>query len=746
MPSVMSASRPAALSRGPRAKPKSPALAWRGSRPAAAKRAATPGCIRPARIRFRPWATRQRLLRSRRTTSATVPSATRSSSASSRGCSAGGELAALAQLGAQRQQHVEGDADAGELLAGEAAARLARIDDHVGLGQAHLAVDDRRQVVVGDHDREPVRRGMGDAFEAGDAVVDRQQHVGRFALEREIDDRRRQAVAVDAPVGHDVGERRRLGAEHAQAAQHHGAGGGAVAVVVGDDADPAAGADRVGEQLRGRGRAEQARRRQQRRQAVVELVGGAHAAGGEQARQQRMHARLLERPGGARRHVAGLDRHRRQGHRVLTGLRARRAPRSACQRRRRRCSRPCGRRLEAGGAALAAQGQASASSRSARGDRLGVEPLPGLGPGRPVAGEQRRAQRARRRSARRRRRPPAPGRSRSARTSSPPARRAPRAPRSTGWAWKTSWASLCSRRMRRPTAERVSPSQRSTLRPITRSSDAVAKPSSSSWPTYQRSGAPQAAAKPSLSNSPRIASNRARDSASPRPSPAGSSMVAWSRPSSQCAGVTRPQARSPMATPSAARGPGGEGQGAVAAAPAAGGGEGALVRRREAVGRAVVAGRGLEPRQQAREVRQGEVAKHVPAGFRIVGSEGNEQVHGTDYPRANARPEAQASSRMPAASRHCATQSSSRRRSRRRSHRTLRQLLLTARAFSRTLGSQPPSDERPVCTTLRGHRCARRRSGRRSEMPWSTRHSLRCGVSWRSRARTGRRRASSSSR
>ena len=72
----------------------------------------------------------------------------------------------------------------------------------------------------------------------------------------------------------------------------------------------------------------------------------------------------------------------------------------------------------------------------------------------------------------------------------------------------------------------------------------------------------------------------------------------------------------------------GEGQGAVAAVPATGGGEGALVRRREAVGRAFVASRGLEPRQEARKVRQGEVAKHVPAGFRIVGSEGNEQVHG----------------------------------------------------------------------------------------------------------------------
>ncbi|MGZ5187766.1 MAG: ABC transporter permease, partial [Caldimonas sp.] len=50
----------------------------------------------------------------------------------------------------------------------------------------------------------------------------------------------------------------------------------------------------------------------------------------------------------------------------------------------------------------------------------------------------------------------------------------------------------------------------------------------------------------------------------------------------------------------------------------------------EVVGAApfVVARRGFEPGEQAAQVRQGEVAQHVPAGFRIVGSEGNEQVHG----------------------------------------------------------------------------------------------------------------------
>ena len=64
MPSVMSDKRPAALMRGPSAKPKSKPLARRASRPAALNSAATPGCIWPARMRFRPCATRRRLLAS----------------------------------------------------------------------------------------------------------------------------------------------------------------------------------------------------------------------------------------------------------------------------------------------------------------------------------------------------------------------------------------------------------------------------------------------------------------------------------------------------------------------------------------------------------------------------------------------------------------------------------------------------------------------------------------------------------
>jgi hypothetical protein len=82
-----------------------------------------PGRQRPARMRRRPCSTRMRLLRSSVTTSATVPSATRSSSSRQirLGPPAGArdlEPAAAAQLGAGRREQIEHDADAGQVLAG----------------------------------------------------------------------------------------------------------------------------------------------------------------------------------------------------------------------------------------------------------------------------------------------------------------------------------------------------------------------------------------------------------------------------------------------------------------------------------------------------------------------------------------------------------------------------------------------------------------------------------------------------
>jgi hypothetical protein len=74
---------------------------------------------------------------------------------------------------------------------------------------------------------------------------------------------------------------------------------------------------------------------QQAGQAVVELVGAAHAARGEQARQQRVHAGLFEREGGARRHVAASAAW--GGHRASSTAAGDRLR----QRAARRCHRPC---------------------------------------------------------------------------------------------------------------------------------------------------------------------------------------------------------------------------------------------------------------------------------------------------------------------------------------------------------------------------------------------------------------------
>ena len=188
----------------------------------------------------------------------------------------GVEQAAAALLGAQRQQHVEHHADAGQGLALETAAGLAGVDDDVGVGQLHRAFAvDGRQMVVGHQHLQAAGAGMGHAGAAGDAVVHRHQQLrrpGRITRHRQVDDGRRQAVAMHRAVGHHVADAGGGRAQHHQAAQRHGAGGGAVAVVVGHDADATAGGDGVGQQPGGLGRAFERAGRQQPGQAVVQLV------------------------------------------------------------------------------------------------------------------------------------------------------------------------------------------------------------------------------------------------------------------------------------------------------------------------------------------------------------------------------------------------------------------------------------------------------------------------------------------
>ena len=240
----MSARRPAALSRGPAAKPRSKQDARFASRPATRNSAAMPGCIRPSRMRFKPCATRMRLLRSSRTTSATVPRATRSSSVGEIGFRPLLEPAAPAQLRPQREHDVEHHAHAGDGLAGEVAARLVRIDDARGLRQRIAG-----QMVVGDQRGDAELVGARHAFDAGDAVVDGDQQVGAPRRARgEIDDFGREAIAVFEAVGHEIGHVR---AECGKRAHADGAGGGAIAIVVGDDQQALFRFDGIGEQRRG---------------------------------------------------------------------------------------------------------------------------------------------------------------------------------------------------------------------------------------------------------------------------------------------------------------------------------------------------------------------------------------------------------------------------------------------------------------------------------------------------------------
>ena len=85
----------------------------------------------------------------------------------------------------------------------------------------------------------------GDAFQAGDAVIDGDDQVGRL-LGGDIDDFRRQAVAeLEAVREQEID----IGTERFQGAHADGRGGGAIAVVVADDQHFRFGLDGVGQQL-----------------------------------------------------------------------------------------------------------------------------------------------------------------------------------------------------------------------------------------------------------------------------------------------------------------------------------------------------------------------------------------------------------------------------------------------------------------------------------------------------------------
>ena len=163
----------------------------------------------------------------------------------------------------------------------------------------------------------PSSAGACDAFDAGDAVVDGDDQVGGHRR-REIDDFGRQPVAVGEAVGDQVVDGSAgVGSHGAQCADADGAGGGTVAVVVGDDQDPGLRLDGVGQQHRGVGGVGELRGRDQRLEFVVELKARLDPTRRVEPREQRVQPLLSELPFDARRHRAGFELgHWRSGKRV----------------------------------------------------------------------------------------------------------------------------------------------------------------------------------------------------------------------------------------------------------------------------------------------------------------------------------------------------------------------------------------------------------------------------------------------
>ena len=130
------------------------------------------------------------------------------------------------------------------------------------------------QVMVGDDHRNALRRCVGNALKTADAAVDGDDQV-RLLGRRQIDQRRRQAVAHPESVGHH--KIYMPGTEHPQPAHRHGHPGGAVTVIVAGHHDALLVAD---------GGRDQGRRLidatkfggQQSRQTGVRRLVGTHAA------------------------------------------------------------------------------------------------------------------------------------------------------------------------------------------------------------------------------------------------------------------------------------------------------------------------------------------------------------------------------------------------------------------------------------------------------------------------------------
>ncbi len=198
------------------------------------------------------------------------------------------ERAASPQFRAQREHGVEHDADACEMLAGEGAAGLVRVDDDAGGRQFRT-----REVVVRDEHLDAQAARLVHAFQARDAVVHRHDEVGS-ALGRHPDDLRRESVAVLEAVGDEAVHR---GAEAPQRQDAHGRGRRAVGIVVTDDEEAPPGRDGIRQDL---GQGVGAGQRCHRDQAVepaFQGLGRRDSARGPDAGQHRMAAAGRERRG-----------------------------------------------------------------------------------------------------------------------------------------------------------------------------------------------------------------------------------------------------------------------------------------------------------------------------------------------------------------------------------------------------------------------------------------------------------------
>ncbi len=242
-----------------------------------------------------------------------------------------GKPAAATQLCAQGQHQIEDDADAREVLAGEAAAGLVGVDYAQRVGQGRPG-----QMVVGDQHAQSEAVGGGNALDARDAVIDRDQDVGLLELAGELHYLGREAIAVLEAVRHQIIHHC---AEFAQRTQAHCAGSRAVGVVIGDDQQPLPGRDRIGQDGGHARDVMHAIEWRESAQCGCELLRRADSARGINARKQRVQAGSRQRCGLRSRHDAGGDDARFR-HVEPTAVRGARISTSRRQRSRSACTGP----------------------------------------------------------------------------------------------------------------------------------------------------------------------------------------------------------------------------------------------------------------------------------------------------------------------------------------------------------------------------------------------------------------------